>query len=162
MENLHEQLKAYIPKLERSIQAYMTQTPPSPNSAQGIMAMWECLTMLKAAEAGTCSEFTKADAEQWAQHMRNTDGSTGAHWSMEQTTSLAESLGVSRDEVSPWCWWIAVNMMYSDYYGVASRFGVATPEFFAELARAFLLDEDGPGPKPKMAAYYCGIVKGKN
>ena len=94
--------------------------------------------------------------------MRNTDGSTGAHWSMEQTTSLAESLGVSRDEVSPWCWWIAVNMMYSDYFGVASHFGVATPEFFAELARAFLLDEDGPGPKPKMSAYYCGIVKGKH
>ena len=126
------------------------------------MAMWECLTMLKAAEAGTCGEFTKVDAEQWAQHMRNTDGSTGAHWSMEQTTSLAESLGVSRDEVSPWCWWIAVNMMYSDYYGVASHFGVATPEFFAELARAFLLDEDGPGPKPKMSAYYCGIVKDKD
>lgn len=162
MENLHEQLKAYIPKLERSIQSYMTQTPPSPNSAQGIMAMWECLTMFKAAEAGTCGEFTREQAEKWAQHMRNTDGSTGAHWSMEQTTSLAESLGVSRDEVSPWCWWIAVNMMYSDYYGVASHFGVATPEFFAELARAFLLDEDGPGPKPKMAAYYCGIVKGKN
>jgi hypothetical protein len=53
-------------------------------------------------------------------------------------------------------------MMYSDYYGVASHFGVATPEFFAELARAFLLDEDGPGPKPKMSAYYCGIVKGKD
>ena len=118
--------------------------------------------MLKAAEAGTCGEFTREQAEQWAQHMRNTDGSTGAHWSMEQTTSLAESLGVSRDEVSPWCWWIAVNMMYSDYYGVASHFGVATPEFFAELARAFLLDEDGPGPKPKMSAYYCGIVKGKD
>ena len=37
-----------------------------------------------------------------------------------------------------------------------------TQEFFAELARAFLLDEDGPGPKPKMSAYYCGIVKVKN
>ena len=47
-------------------------------------------------------------------------------------------------------------------FGVASHFGVATPEFFAELARAFLLDEDGPGPKPKMSAYYCGIVKGKH
>ena len=46
MESLHAQLKAYIPKLERSIQSYMTQTPPSPNSAQGIMAMWECLAML--------------------------------------------------------------------------------------------------------------------
>lgn len=44
----------------------------------------------------------------------------------------------------------------------ASPSCVATPEFFAELARAFLLDEDGPGPKPKMSAYYCGIVKGKD
>lgn len=42
---------------------------------------------------------------------------------------------VSRETISPWCWWIAVNMMYSDYYGVASHFGVATPEFFAEFAR---------------------------
>ena len=160
MDNLHEQLKAYIPKLERSIRDYMTQAPASPNTAQGIMAMWECLTMLKAAEAGTCGEFGKADAEAWAQHMRNTDGSTGAHWTMEQTSALAEGLGISPETVSPWCWWIAVNMMYSDYFGVASHFGVATPEFFAELAKAFLLDEDGPGPKAKLSAYYCGIVKG--
>ena len=161
MENLHEQLKAYIPKLERSIQSYMTQTPPSPNSAQGIMAMWECLTMLKAAEAGTCGDFTQADAEKWAQHMRNTDGSSGAHWSMEQTSSLAESLGVSRETVSPWCWWIAVNMMYSDYYDVAVDFGVNRPEFYAALAEAFLMDKDGPGPEEKLCAYYRGIVRKK-
>lgn len=160
MDNLHEQLKAYIPKLERSIQAYMTQTPPSPNTAQGIMAMWECLTMLKAAEAETCGEFSRADAEAWAAAMRNTDGSTGAHWTLDQTTELADSLGIDRETVSPWCWWVTVNMMYSDYFGVASHFGVATPEFFAELARAFLLDADGPGAKAKLAAYYCGIVKG--
>ena len=27
---------------------------------------------------------------------------------------------------------------------------------------ALELDEDGTGPKPKMSAYYCGIVKGKH
>lgn len=157
-----DHVKAYKDKIKGALVEYMAM-PASERSSGAIRAMLEGWMLLDEVEPSLCGcgEFTKADAEKWAQHMRNTDGSTGAHWSMEQTTSLAESLGVSRDEVSPWCWWVAVNMMYSDYYGVASHFGVATPEFFAELARAFLLDEDGPGPKPKMAAYYCGIVKGK-
>ena len=86
-------------------------------------------------------------------------GTTGPHWPMEQTTALAESMGLSWDQISPWCWWIAVNMMYSDYGGVAIHYGVSTAEFFAELARAFLFDKDGPGPKEKLAAYYHGIVK---
>ena len=38
----------------------------------------------------------------------------------------------------------------------------AAIEKYLRDARAFLLDEDGPGPKPKMSAYYCGIVKGKD
>ena len=60
---------------------------------------------------------------------------------MEQTTALAESMGLSWDQISPWCWWIAVNMMYSDYGGVAIHYGVSTAEFFAELAQAFLFGD---------------------
>ena len=67
MENLHEQIKAYIPKLEYSIREYM-RNPATPNAAQGIMAMVECLNMLKGAEESICTgrEMTKADAEAWA------------------------------------------------------------------------------------------------
>ena len=67
MENLHEQIKAYIPKLEYSIREYM-RNPATPNAAQGIMAMVECLNMLKGAEGAICTgrELTKADAEAWA------------------------------------------------------------------------------------------------
>ena len=128
MENLHEQIKAYIPKLEYSIREYM-RNPATPNAAQGIMAMVECLNMLKGAEGAICTgrEMTKADAEAWADHMENEDGTT--------------------------------NMMYSDYGSVAIHYGVSTAEFFAELAQAFLFDKDGPGPKEKLAAYYHGIVK---
>ena len=160
MENLHEQIKAYIPKLEYSIREYM-RNPATPNAAQGIMAMVECLNMLKGAEGAICTgrELTKADAEAWADHMENEDGTTGPHWPMEQTTALAESMGLSWDKISPWCWWITMNMMYSDYGNVAIHYGVSTAEFFAELAQAFLFDKDGPGPKEKLAAYYHGIVK---
>lgn len=78
---------------------------------------------------------------------------------MEQTTALAESMGLSWDQISPWCWWIAVNMMYSDYGGVAIHYGVSTAEFFAELAPGVPLWQGRPGPKAKLAAYYHGIVK---
>ena len=52
-----------------------------------------------------------------------------------------------------------MNMMYSDYYDVAQKFGVNVTEFYAELARAFLMDKDGPGPEEKLCAYYRCIVK---
>ena len=40
-----------------------------------------------------------------------------------------------------------------------TEFGVNVPEFYAELARAFLMDKDGPGPEEKLCAYYRCIVK---
>ena len=61
----------------------------------GIMAMVECLNILKSAEGTICTgrEMTRDDAEAWAAHMVNEDGTTGSHWPMEQTTALAESMG---------------------------------------------------------------------
>ena len=160
MENLHEQIKAYIPKLEYSIREYM-RNPATPNAAQGIMAMVECLNMLKDAEGAICTgrEMTKADAEAWAAHMVNEDGTTGPHWGVDQTTAIAESMGMTWEKVSRPCWWITMNMMYSDYSGVAEKYGVSIAEFYADMARAFLMDKDGPGAKEKLAAYYHGIVK---
>ena len=51
----------------------------------------------------------------------------------------------------------ALNMMFSDYYGVAMKYGVGVPEFFGDLAKAFLFDKDSPSPKEKLAAYYHNI-----
>lgn len=162
MENLHEQIKAYIPKLEYSIREYM-RNPATPNAAQGIMAMVECLNMLKGAEGAICTgrEMTKADAEAWAAHMVNEDGTTGPHWGVDQTTAIAESMGMTWEKVSRPCWWITMNMIYSDYSGVAEKYGVSIAEFYADMARAFLMDKDGPGAKKKLGAYYHGIVNPK-
>lgn len=158
-----EHIAKYREKLEDGIAEYMSM-PASERNANAVRAMLEGWLMMDEVEPKLCgcADLTREAVEKWANAMRNSDGSAGAHWTLEQTTSLAESLGVELDEkLSPWCWWVTVNMIYSDYYDVASRFGVATPEFFAALARAFLLDEDGPGPVEKLSAYYCGIVKGR-
>ena len=135
MENLHEQIKAYIPKLEYSIREYM-RNPATPNAAQGIMAMVECLNMLKGAEGAICTgrEMTKADAEAWADHMVNEDGTTGPHWGVDQTTAIAESMGMTWEKVSRPCWWITMNMMYSDYSGVAEKYGVSAAQLCIRYA----------------------------
>lgn len=100
--------------------------------------------------------FTKADAERWAEHMENADGTTGAHWTMEQTTAVADSIGVHAE---PWIWFAALNMIYSDYWATAQKYGVDRPEFYADLAKEFLFDKDGGGPEAKLAGYYHGIVE---
>lgn len=100
--------------------------------------------------------FTEADAKRWTEHMENSDGSKGPHWTLEQATAVANSIGVHTD---PWVWFAAMNMMYSDYWESATRYGVDRPEYYADLAKAFLFDEDGGGPEAKIAGYYHGIVE---
>ena len=104
-------------------------------------------------------EFTEEDAKAWTARMKNADGSTGPHWTMEQTTAVAESMGIQAPVVPRWAWGVTINMMYSDYYNVAVEFGLNRPEFYAALAKAFLLDKDGPGPEQKLMAYYEHIAR---
>ena len=94
--------------------------------------------------------FTEDDAKAWTARMENEDGTTG------QTDAVANITGVS---VKSCVWWAAMNMMYSDYYGVAAKYGLDRPEFYADLAKAFLMDKDAGGPEEKMAGYYYGVVK---
>lgn len=39
------------------------------------------------------------------------------------------------------------------------KYGVDRTEFYADLAKAFLFDKDGPAPSEKLAEYYHEIVK---
>ena len=102
------------------------------------------------------STFTEDDARRWIKHMENDDGSMGAHWTLEQTTAVANSIGV---HVDPWVWFAALNMEYSDNFEVAQKYGLDRPEYYADLAKAFLFDKDGGGPEAKIAGYYHGIVE---
>lgn len=112
------------------------------------------------AKRKTEKEFDRAEAMYWAEHMQNADGTTGPHWTMDQTSAVADASGAGRD-IPHWVFGVTMNMMYSDYYEVARKFGVNVPEFYAELARAFLVDKDGPGPEEKLCAYYRGIAHNK-
>lgn len=103
--------------------------------------------------------LTADDLRGWLLHMDNADGTTGQHWTEDQTGSIARVIGVSFDHVTPSEFCAAMNMMYSDYYPVGVKYGVDRAEFYADLAKAFLFDKDGPAPSEKLAEYYHEVVK---
>jgi hypothetical protein len=50
-----------------------------------------------------------------------------------------------------------MNALYSDYYGVAKKYNMLTPEFFADMSMAFINDKDAV--PNKVAMYYECIVE---
>ena len=71
--------------------------------------------------------------------MKNSDGTTGPHWSYDQATQLMTQRNLTCNPVD---FWAALCMMYSDYSKVARAYSADNPNFYADLAAAFPNDED--------------------
>ena len=90
----------------------------------------------------------------WMQNLKNEDGTTGPHWTKEQTTQAMQQRGIDLD---PTRFYITMNMMYSDYCNAAKAIGCSNMDFYVEMAKAFL--EDGDAVPDKLAAYYENVVR---
>lgn len=152
----------YMQHLREEI-AVLMERPVTLGRAEEITVYAGTIRALRKMETGEGTEehedkegFTKADAKRWTEHMENDDGSKGPHWTLEQATAVANSIGV---HVDPWIWFAALNMEYSDGFDVAQKYGLDRPEYYADLAKAFLFDKDGGGPETKIAGYYHGVVE---
>lgn len=149
-------IKAYMAKLCEALEACMAEPVSSRSVSSCIMLMDALCKADKITIEAETPTFTEDDARRWTEHMENDDGSMGTHWTLEQATAVANSIGV---HVDPWVWFAALNMEYSDNFDVAQKYGLDRPEYYADLAKAFLFDEDGGGPEAKIAGYYHGIVE---
>lgn len=104
-------------------------------------------------------ELSDEELKSWVKEMHNEDGTTGEKYNVEQTTALAKQHGVVLgDEVSEHEWWATVNAMYSDYCKTAKKYGIDKPDYYADLAKDFLFDEDAVEAKEKLYSYYHNIV----
>lgn len=148
-----EEIEKYKSNLETEITRAM-QSPVNKVSSAAIDSMIQCWKNIDEMQSMIRKkfDFTPEKAEHWLLHMQNEDGTTGAHWTLEETNQYKP------DDVSEYCWECVMNMMYSDYYSVAIAYNVNIPEFYADLARAFLFDKDAKSPKDKVSAYYNCIV----
>ena len=98
--------------------------------------------------------LTMEQARTWVESMRGEDPAVphGGKWTVEQVKPIAAKYGVLPETQEFTEFWAAINAMYSDYCAVAKKYGTDKPDFYADLAMAFIHDKDaGPG---KVERYY--------
>ena len=81
------------------------------------------------------------EAKEYVAGMDNKDGSKGEHWTLEQVKNYMAPRS-EYNHLDPVCFYVAMNMMYSDYY-TPTR----SVETYANMAKSFLDDKDAPADK---------------
>lgn len=99
------------------------------------------------------AKFTEETEHEWVSHMENTDGTMGAHWTLDETTAVRDKIGAKR--ICKYEFWAVMNSLYSDYGKTLSKVN-ATPDIYGELARDWIEDDDAV--KAKAAAYFRYVV----
>lgn len=99
------------------------------------------------------SKMSEETAREWVSKMENTDGTTGAHWTIDATTAIRDKLGLKH--ICKYEFWAVMNSLYSDYGKTLAKTN-ATPEIYGELARDWIEDDDAV--KAKASAYYRYVV----
>lgn len=100
-------------------------------------------------------DFTVENAEEWVRNMKNADGTTGEHWTMQQVKQL---IAQRRLECDPIDLYIALNATYSDLSGFFKKYNINNMDAYIDYAKAFWL-EDEDAVADKMKAYYMYVVK---
>ena len=100
------------------------------------------------------SETDKSELLEWVDHMENADGTTGPHLSWNDAAPIKQKYGIPCENLD---FYVALNMMYSDYCTAAEKAGASTVELYARMAEAFLKDKDAQ--PDKLERYYRYIAK---
>lgn len=96
-------------------------------------------------EAINGPHFDEEHARYAVEGMENEDGTKGPHWTVEETTSVANQMGINlrSEKHNKWDWYVAMNMIYSDFYkAVVAMTGSNNTKHFAELTKAWICDKD--------------------
>ena len=87
--------------------------------------------------------FDEAMAVWAVSQMINEDGTKGAHWTIEDTSSVAASTAIVFDKFNKWDWYYVLNMIYSDYYNVIG----SDISLYVQFSKAWIADKDAPEGK---------------
>lgn len=166
MDDMETMLRHHAEELEREMMELL-QLPPSGRTESALAPVVErwniyrkaCKEMDEHHAPHSRGDMAAAEISDWMSGLHNADGTTGPHWTVDQTRVVGDALKVSWAAVCPQTWNAAMNMMYSDYWAVAEKYKQTTPEFYGDLAKAFLFDADGGDPREKLARYYFGVVR---
>ena len=106
--------------------------------------------------------LTKSDIKRWKHMLKNGDGSTGEHFTMEHMREVIHHIGADFEEYDEMELCMAANMLYSDLCEALRPIVPKEKEamVYANMAKDWLEDDDGPEGSEKLALYYYCIVDG--
>lgn len=100
----------------------------------------------------------KKPDRKWAERIvgrfLSSDGKHGGKWTFEQTEGVRTNRELHCDPVA---FYIVMNSLYSDYDRVFKKHNVSTADFYADVAEAWLMDEDAV--EDKVEKYFEEIAK---
>lgn len=101
--------------------------------------------------------FTEYTSEMAVAEMVNADNTVGGHWSLDETTAVAESKGLDFEtkKYNMYDWYYTMNMIYSDFF----MFHRGEPTKVAEMSVLWLEDKDAPEGKSYL--YYKAMKNAK-
>lgn len=82
--------------------------------------------------------FNDWSLEKALSKLQNEDGSSGGHWTLEQTTLVVRNNGIEFEDFNAYDWCYVMNLIYSDYYGSISNDTAS----YVRMAQKFLNDKD--------------------
>lgn len=97
------------------------------------------------------SPITIGEAMHWAECMPD-----GPHWKTDDVKKYAAQVGVKTDGEDFAEFYAVMNALHGDYSKVMKKYGFDRPEIYADLAKAWINDEDAV--PNKSAVYYRFIV----
>lgn len=100
--------------------------------------------------------FTEDEFKTALAGMENEDGSTGAHFDLEECKKIMKDnpeIGEAGNSLYDFAY--VINMIRSDYYGAVPD----NDKTYTEMAKKFILDKDAPAGKAKI--YYLAMKSGK-
>lgn len=128
----------------RSFSAVLHEAKITPRQMQVCELKMHCPklywnTMYKMHCAVYGPHFDEHLAKQAVARMKNVDGSSGEHWTYEQTSQLADQQGITQKAD----WYYVMNMLYSDY----SEIYGSDINMYIRVAKAYMRDPDAPESK---------------
>lgn len=106
-------------------------------------------------------KLTKEQYDEWMNGLVNMDGSSGPHWTKEQTKKVQQKKQL--ENIDECAFWAAMNATYSDLCEFFKKHSLDTIDAYCEYVIAFWFeDEDAVGNgqhnPEKLAAYYSAVV----
>lgn len=133
----------------QAVEHEMTELLEHNGMTMGALERFNVLSNARHNLAAMPCHFDEETAREWVARMN-----PAARWDLAQTTAVMQSKGYNH---RPCEFWAVMNMLYSDYGKVMTKYGADKPEIWADMADAWITDPDA---RPhKTGRYYRDIVE---